>query len=213
MRVLTEKRKIVILLVAVFQLLNFSCTKQVYRDQSIPGTENRSRNTKPENSNTSHLGKGIDLNKSYPVKEKLQDFMASGTEKPLKTGNTTADEIIETASTYLGVPHHMGGLSRNGIDCSGLLVAVFSKYGIHLPHNSEDQARFGKKIEDPDQLIKGDLLFFVRSYKTTKYITHSAIYIGDNKFIHASVNYGVSITSLDDHYWKEKFVFGTRILK
>jgi hypothetical protein len=36
--------------------------------------------------------------------EKLNDFMAAGTEKGIDTHNTNPDEIIKTAQKYLGVP-------------------------------------------------------------------------------------------------------------
>ncbi len=62
-----------------------------------------------------------------------------------------------------------------------------------------------------DELIKGDLVFFIRTYKTNRLITHSGIYIGNNKFIHTSTSNGVTITSLNDPWWKEKFIFGTRV--
>jgi len=143
--------------------------------------------------------------------KKLKKFMESGTGKSLNVKNATPDEIISTARKYLGVRHCMGGTSSKCLDCSGLLVVVFAKYGITLPHNSQEQARYGKKIAHMDQLKKGDLVFFKRSYKTSNYITHSAICIGQNKFIHTSASKGVIITSFDDRYWNEKFVFGTRI--
>jgi cell wall-associated NlpC family hydrolase len=92
-------------------------------------------------------------------------------------------------------------------------VAVFARHGINLPHNSEEQARYGKIIDGMDKLKKGDLVFFIRSYRTLHFITHSGIYLGNNNFIHTSSKDGVTITSLNDHYWKEKFIFGTRVLE
>ncbi|GAO31314.1 cell wall lytic activity [Geofilum rubicundum JCM 15548] len=58
---------------------------------------------------------------------------------------------------------------------------------------------------------RGDLVFFIRSYKTSKYITHSGIYLGNNEFIHASSSQGVTTTSLSNSWWSERFIFGTRI--
>ena len=97
------------------------------------------------------------------------------------------------------------------MDCSGLLVTVFAIHGIRLPHNSEEQARYGEIIAGMNKLIKGDLVFFVRSYETHYFITHSGIYLGNNEFIHTSSKNGVTITSLNDPWWKEKFIFGTRV--
>ena len=181
--------KSIILLVAVCQLFNTFCSKQLYPEQSFQNIE------------------------SHAEKKKLKDFLAAGNEKELNTHNTSADEIIKTAQKYIGVPHCMGGTTMKCIDCSGLLLTAFAKNGIKLPHNSEEQARYGKIIAGMDKLRKGDLVFFIRSYKTHQFITHSGIYIGNNQFIHTSSKNGVTITSLDDPYWNEKYIFGTRLFE
>ncbi len=183
------KSKFVVLIIAVCQLINTFCTKQIYPDPSFHNIENRTE------------------------EKKLKSFMTGGTEKEINTDNTSPDEIIKAAQKYIGVPHCMGGTTMKCMDCSGLLVAVFAKHGIQLPHNSEEQARYGKIISGMDKLMKGDLVFFIRSYKTQSLITHSGIYIGNNKFIHTSSKSGVTITSLSDPWWKEKFIFGTRVFR
>lgn len=183
------KERFIILLVVVSQLIIISCSKQLHSEPSFQNIE------------------------SPADKGKLNDFMAAGTEKEIDTHNTSPDEIIETAKKYLGVPHCMGGTTMKCIDCSGLLVAVFAEHGISLPHNSEEQARYGKILAGIDELKKGDLVFFIRSYKTHLFITHSGIYIGDNKFIHTSSKNGVTITLLNDPWWKVRFIFGTRVLE
>lgn len=183
------KGKFIIILVVVCQLLTAFCSKQLYTEPSFLNIE------------------------SQTEKKKLKDFMDKGTEKVLNTHNTSADEIIKTAQKYLGVPHCMGGTTMKCMDCSGLLVTAFAKHRIYLPHNSEEQARYGKIIAGMDELIKGDLVFFIRSYKTNSLITHSGIYVGNNKFIHTSTTNGVTITSINDPWWKEKFIFGTRVFE
>jgi len=155
----------------------------------------------------------INPRKTNPAKINDKEFIDRGTEKEINTRNTSADEIIETARQYLGVPHCMGGTTMKCMDCSGLLVTVFGKYGIQLPHNSEEQARYGERIAAMNELKKGDLVFFIRTYQTDHFITHSGIYIGENKFIHTSSTNGVRITSLSDPYWKQRFVFGTRVFE
>ena len=99
------------------------------------------------------------------------------------------------------------------MDCSGLLLTVFAGHGIALPHNSEEQARFGRIISRVDDLRKGDLVFFTRTYETSHFITHSGICAGNNKFIHASSKNGVIVTSINDPWWSLRFVFGTRVLR
>jgi hypothetical protein len=154
------------------------------------------------------------LNAEIPgINRDLELFLKAGVEKVIDPRETSADEIITTAQKYLGVPHCMGGTSFKCMDCSGLLVTVFAMHDIRVPHNSQEQARYGKIITGKDDLVKGDLVFFTHTYKTRNFITHSGIYTGDNKFIHTSTSKGVTITSLNDSYWKEKFVFGTRLLE
>jgi cell wall-associated NlpC family hydrolase len=186
---LETKWKFIILVVAVCQLLNTYCSKQLYTKTSFQNIKSTGEN------------------------KKLKNFLDTGTEKKLNTRNTSADEIINTAQKYLGVSHCTGGTSMKCIDCSGLLVAVFARHGISLPHNSEEQARYGKIITGTDKLKKGDLVFFIRSYETHRFITHSGIYLGDNKFIHTSSKKGVTITSLSDPWWKERYIFATRVLE
>jgi cell wall-associated NlpC family hydrolase len=183
------KVKFIVLLVVVCQLLNISCSKHVYRESSFQNIKNHSE------------------------KRKLNVFLDAGSEKKLITHNTSADEIIMTAQNYIGVPHCMGGISAKCMDCSGLLVTVFARHGIILPHNSQEQSRYGKIIPTTDKLMKGDLIFFIRSYETDDFITHSGIYLGNDKFIHTSSKIGVTITSLSDPWWREKFIFGTRVLQ
>jgi cell wall-associated NlpC family hydrolase len=92
-------------------------------------------------------------------------------------------------------------------------MIVFEEFGISLPHNAQGQSKYGTLIKSRDNLRKGDIVFFHGSYKTSNYITHSGIYAGDNKFIHTSSGKGVTITSMDDSWWKGKFAFGSRIIK
>lgn len=146
-------------------------------------------------------------------KKQLKTFMEAGVEKTIDVHKTNAAKIIKTARKFLGVPHCMGGTTSKCMDCSGLLVTAFAENGISIPRSSEEQARYGILIAEMDQLKKGDMVFFIRSYNTPRFITHSGIYLGDNQFIHASSSRGVTITSLNNSWWKERFVFGTRVFE
>jgi cell wall-associated NlpC family hydrolase len=181
--------KLIVILVVACQLISAACSRKLYPEQSFQNIEISAE------------------------RKKLNDFLNSGVEKDLNTKTASAGKIIETAEKYLGVPHCMGGTTMKCMDCSGLLVTVFSRLGISLPHNSEEQARYGKIINRIDELKKGDLVFFVRTYETSQFITHSGIYAGNSKFIHASSKNGVIITSINDPWWNQKFIFGTRVLK
>lgn len=190
MKILPETTgRLNLILVVVCQLIIVSCSRELYPERSFQNIESKAD------------------------RRKLDDFLTAGIEKGLNTKFASADEIIETAERYLGVPHCMGGTTMKCMDCSGLLVTVFARHGISLPHNSEEQARYGKILTRMDELKRGDLVFFIKTYETSHFITHSGIYTGNNKFIHASSKNGVIITSINDPWWNQKFIFGTRVLK
>lgn len=144
--------------------------------------------------------------------QKLKAFEKQGIERQLDVDSIAIDTLLASASKYLGTPHCMGGTSMDCIDCSGLLFATFNDLGIKTPHGSEAMAHYGKIIPHKDSLIRGDLVFFVKTYRTSKVITHSGFYLGDGKFIHTSSSKGVVESNLNySSYWKDKFIFGTRI--
>lgn len=59
-----------------------------------------------------------------------------------------------------------------------------------------------------EELKDGDIVFFkINGNK----ISHVGIYIGDNKFIHASTKRGVVINDLNEVYYKKYFYTGGRI--
>jgi len=64
------------------------------------------------------------------------------------------------------------------------------------------------------KILKGvNLIFFTNTYSTSKFITHIGICVGNGKFIHTSSSKGVSVSHLDSSkYWKDKFIFGTRVV-
>lgn len=167
--------------------------------------------------------KVIAVQKNKTTKKRLKDFRKGGIELPLifkklndsiaidSSSRIDVEKIIATAKGYLGTRHRMGGTSKKGIDCSGLVMMSLRSCGILMAHNSHEQARFGKIIPDMDSLQRGDLVFYINSFKCPYLITHSGICVGEGKFIHASANCGVVINDMKMPYWKAKFIFGTRL--
>ena len=145
------------------------------------------------------------------VKAKLEVFQKGGIEKPVDTTNYSVEGIIDYAKTFIGTPHVMGGSSKKGTDCSGLVMAVHEKFGVILPHSSHEQGRYGTIVPLVDSIQRGDLLFYYSSYNSSNFITHVGIYLGDGTFIHASASSGVIITKTTDRYWATKYLFATRL--
>lgn len=122
----------------------------------------------------------------YLAKESAMDY-----EIWRQTRNPTADNIEETAKSFLGIPYLWGGTSTKGMDCSGFTKTVFFLNGINLLRNASHQARQGEDVPlDPEfrNLRKGDLLFFGSKGGNGRpeRVTHVGIYLGNKEFIHAS---------------------------
>ena len=112
--------------------------------------------------------------------------------------SATAEEVLNTAYRFIGVPYLWGGTSIKGVDCSGLAWSTYFLNGILLPRNASQQAKVGiDVIPDTEHLMPGDLIFFGRAATEDKpeRITHVGIYIGDGMYIHSSQV--VRINSID----------------
>lgn len=117
--------------------------------------------------------------------------------------------VLKRALALLGTPYRWGGESTEGFDCSGLVGYVFrSALGIELPRVSRDMATSGEKIEKA-ALTAGDLVFFSRRGKR---VDHVGIYVGNGNFLHAPrTGRDVTVSSLADGYWSNKFMQARRV--
>jgi len=115
------------------------------------------------------------------------------------------ENITDTALKLVGVPYKWGGTTSKGFDCSGLVWYVFDKNAVHLPRTADVQYKAGKIVKR-DNLQQGDLVFFT-TYEPGA--SHTGIYLGKGKFVHASSSRGVMVSNLADNYWKTRY-FGAR---
>jgi cell wall-associated NlpC family hydrolase len=123
--------------------------------------------------------------------------------------HSTKEEILLEIIKYLKTPYKYGGKSTAGMDCSGFTSSVYmNSINLALPRTAREQFQIGEKIVK-DSLLFGDLVFFNTSRKVKP--GHVGIYIGDNKFAHASRTNGVGITSLEEKYYKKRYMGAKRI--
>lgn len=130
-----------------------------------------------------------------------------GTTAPTPEVNKSlnVDALITESKKYLGVPYVWGGTSPNGFDCSGFLHYVFGKTGVSIPRTVETIYGATSTVTTPQP---GDLVFY-STYKSGT--SHAGIYIGDNKFIHAGTSTGVTITDMDNPYWKARYLGAKKV--
>ncbi len=126
-----------------------------------------------------------------------------------KSDESIKDRLLRVARGMLAVPYRFGGTTLWGLDCSGFVQKTFAFLNLDLPRTAREQFREGLKISKAD-LSAGDLIFF-RNH--AKYPSHVGIYIGDNRFIHASSHdKKVTIDSLDEPYYMKHYLGAKRLL-
>lgn len=122
-------------------------------------------------------------------------------------------EVLKVAKTKLGNRYVWGATgTKDTFDCSGFTKYCYKKNGIDIPRTSIMQSKYGKFVKR-SELKKGDLIFFDTSRGRKGYVNHVGIYMGDNKFIHASsAKKKVVITSLDKAFYSQRYMGARRPL-
>jgi cell wall-associated NlpC family hydrolase len=116
----------------------------------------------------------------------------------------TRDDIATYALSLLNTPYVWGGQDvETGFDCSGFISHVYRKAaGIELRGNAASMAKASRAISSTE-VLTGDLVFFNTKNRPA---SHVGIYVGDNKFVHASnPRTGVRVDRLDNTYYAQRF--------
>lgn len=125
-----------------------------------------------------------------------------------------ADKIVVNAMQYKGVRYKFGGITKKGMDCSGVVYTAYRSQNIVLPRVSRDMAKKGRKTP-LYKVKKGDLVFF-KTGKSKRNINHVGLVISHKnqqiQFIHSTSSRGVIVSSMSQKYWKKAFVKAITIL-
>ena len=94
------------------------------------------------------------------------------------TDDNLGQQVADFALQFVGNPYVYGGTSlTNGADCSGFTLAVYSNFGVSLPHSAAAQNKKGANVGSVANAVPGDLVY---------YSGHIGIYIGNEQIVHAS---------------------------
>lgn len=88
-----------------------------------------------------------------------------------------------------GAPYLWGGRTEWGVDCSGLVQAVYAARGVALPRDSDQQATAGEPVALSGSgagYAVGDLLCFAERER----VSHVALWAGAGRIVHSTLSRG-----------------------
>lgn len=113
--------------------------------------------------------------------------------------------LMAEATKYIGYPYVWGGSTPSeSFDCSGFICWSYTKSGVYNLPRTTAQGIFNQcAIVSKDEIKPGDLVFFTKTYDSVNPVTHIAIYVGNDKILHAGDPIGYA--DLNDAYYKKHF--------
>lgn len=120
--------------------------------------------------------------------------------------------LIVDAQRMTGVPYLWGGVSGNGIDCSGFAQLLHRWIGIEIPRDADMQCNAAHPVEPSHEV--GDLFFFGEDGEQRK-VTHVGISLGGWSVIHSSrKNNGVYVDDLQQaEFLRESYLCAGSFLR
>lgn len=180
---------------------------------SVKVPEQTTENTQAATSTTAQQQSSTETKQATQTTKNAQATQTTQQTQVAQTATTnsssvTGTDIANYAKTFVGCRYVYGAAGPSSFDCSGLVMYVYKHFGYSLSHSSKVQATQGKAVTG--ELQPGDILVFSNNGKT---VGHVGIYIGNDKFVHASdSSTGVIISNLSAKCNKSKYWGARRIL-
>lgn len=132
-------------------------------------------------------------------------------EKPsynLKKKTPITLALLQEYEKWRGTPFSYGGNTLHGIDCSAFVQSIFrDAFRMRVPRTTKGQAKSGYQTSK-SKIQAGDIVLFKTGWDSR----HSGIYLEKGNFMHASTKHGVTISNLNNPYWKQKYWQTRRVL-
>lgn len=127
---------------------------------------------------------------------------------------TKGERAVLAAREKLDCPYVFHRDGPDQFDCSGLVKYCYKPFGFELDHSAEIigyDERY-RTLRYPFQFAVGDLIFFDTVASDRDACDHVGLWLGGNRFIHASSSKKKVIISEFDGYYREKFSWGKRLV-
>lgn len=117
--------------------------------------------------------------------------------------------LFKCFKKWEGTPYLWGGETRLGIDCSAFMQKIFEDiYDTNIPRTTGEQMKEGLNPGYKNRQL-GDLIFF----KTSSDTFHVGIYYENDNFFHSSSTFGVTMSNLNEKFWKDTYLKIRRMSK
>ncbi|MDD5570637.1 MAG: NlpC/P60 family protein [Bacteroidales bacterium] len=151
-------------------------------------------------------------NKTTKTRREIKDeiFVKTYSEKlNIKLNGSENKLLISTIADWLGVPHKLGGCTKQGTDCSCLVQNIYKTvYKKDVNRQTADIYDKDINVIKKSDLKEGDLVFFRIASKKPD---HVGIYIKDGYFVHTSSKKGVMVSNLNEDYFHKYFYCAGRV--
>jgi len=127
--------------------------------------------------------------------------------RPYREPKATNDWVT-AAKGWRGTPFREGGSDRQGADSAGYVVQLHKEVAsTAVPPTPAEMWTSGQPVGIA-AFEPGDLVFFGDLNSLSP--IHVGVYVGDRSFTHSSNGVGVGFASIDDTYWKPRFLGARR---
>ena len=140
--------------------------------------------------------------------DRTRAIIAAADVMPVKSSDpimndTTPEEIAATAKQFIGVNHHDGGLTSQGMDADGLIHIVYRIHGIALGTDRSSFKTHTTRVDKKDIQAGDILVFFGES---------DGIALGNGRFLQATRKRTVQVAGLGDRRNANALQYGLRVL-